>query len=232
MDMSRREIRILFSWLFLFILWSCQNSEKKKFEEKTKLYSRTSKLIVGTEQYVTVYRNIYDSLNSWAENKLDAYRIATEPWKIDSLLCFNKQGDRLISSFQYQYTSEPTNHDGMILFYGIKMKNQWYFFHGPSIHLPREYYQKDTHTPLSFEKLHEIAMKEIFSGYLKKDKAGKWEINERFFDQVVPKSNEPVASGFGECFTCKSQEEYVMYIVRKNWQYRDTTKMAKPRPPS
>jgi hypothetical protein len=172
-----------------------------------------------------------DSLHIWASKNLDAYLdCKLYGWQIDSLICLNSSANKCVASLLMKVDLSKSTADGVDFLYGTKIENQWYFFRGPSIHLPREYYQKDTHTPLSFEKLHEIAMKEIFSGYLKKDKASKWEINERFFDQVVPKSNEPVASGFGECFTCKSQEEYVMYIVRKNWQYRDTTRMAKPGP--
>lgn len=62
-----------------------------------------------------------------------------------------------------------------------------------------------------------IAMEEIFATYLKKDEQGNWQINERFFDQIIPK-NEPITTGYGQCFECKTEEEYVLYRVRENWR--------------
>ncbi len=47
--------------------------------------------------------------------------------------------------------------------------------------VPREHYQSDIYTPVSFEKLHEIAMINIFRGYLKKNEDGEWKINDAFF---------------------------------------------------
>ena len=88
----------------------------------------------------------------------------------------------------------------------------------------REYYQKDNYTPLSWEKLNEIAMQEIFSGYLKKDQNGEWQINDGFFDDIVHKNIN--TTGYDECFECKTEEEYVMYMVRKNWRQRDTKKVT------
>lgn len=45
----------------------------------------------------------------------------------------------------------------------------------------REHYQSDIHSPVSFEKLHELAIEEMLRGYIKKDKRGTWQINDAFF---------------------------------------------------
>lgn len=81
--------------------------------------------------------------------------------------------------------SVDDNHDGMNYFYGVRIKGGWYFFKGPNIFLPRQYYQKDVHKPLSFSKLHEIAMQEIFNGYLIQNAKSIWEINDRFFSDFT-----------------------------------------------
>ena len=52
---------------------------------------------------------------------------------------------------------------------------------GGTMVILREHYQKDIHTPVSFEKLHELAMNNMFRGYVKKNNYGVWEINEAFF---------------------------------------------------
>jgi hypothetical protein len=214
------------SFIFCSII-SC--GSKKSEDIPYKVYGKN---FVGEEEYSKVYNRANDSIKFWAFKKLENYDENENGFYLDSIVCFNLKKDKSVMALAQQDFRSEANSDYMQFFFGVKFAEQWFFFKGPNIVLPREYYQSDTRTPLSFEKLHEIAMKEIFSGYLKKDKDGEWQINDRFFDQVVPKSNEPVSSGFGECFTCKGQEEYVMYIVRKNWQYRDTTKMEKPGHPS
>lgn len=45
----------------------------------------------------------------------------------------------------------------------------------------REHYQKDIRTPVSFEKLQELAMHNMLKGYIKKNKQGDWEVNDAFF---------------------------------------------------
>jgi hypothetical protein len=60
------------------------------------------------------------------------------------------------------------NAEDLHFLYEAKISGKWYFFLGATLYLPRNMYQKDTHTPLSFAKLHEIALKEIYEGYLNK----------------------------------------------------------------
>jgi hypothetical protein len=88
-----------------------------------------------------------------------------------------------------------------------------YFFSGPTLVLPREYYQKDT--PLSFEKLKQIATDHIYRRYLIKNKQGNWEINERFFSDLT---------SVAWCTDCVTQEQWdSAYIqqVHMNWNKRD-----------
>jgi len=182
--------------VLIVILVGC--SQNNKHSDQTYLLTTESQGIIGKKDYNCVYSQIIDSMKNWSTNKLYAYRITNESWNIDSLLCFNKQRNKFITALKYRITSTSTDHDGIIFFYGVKIRGEWYFFTGASIHLPREYYQKDTNTPLSFAKLHEIAMKEVFGGYLIEKKMKKnlgwwkniftpeydytYEINERWFD--------------------------------------------------
>ena len=56
-----------------------------------------------------------------------------------------------------------------------------FLFWGGHFVLPRDYYQSDTRIPLNIERFNEIALDNIFSGYLKKNKSQQWEINDAFF---------------------------------------------------
>jgi len=48
----------------------------------------------------------------------------------------------------------------------------------------RESYQDDIHTPLSYEKLEQIATYNIYRRYLKQSENGQWEINDSFFERL------------------------------------------------
>src|SRR5690606_35758371 len=62
---------------------------------------------------------------------------------------------------------------------GEKINEQWYFWRGGYIVIPREIYSgHDPTQPLSYSQLHEQALKEVFGGYLTKD----GQINEEWFE--------------------------------------------------
>ena len=184
---------------------------------------------IGESTYTTIYNKANDSLNIWIKSELKgSLNLKVNTWKLDSLLCFNRNSDKLIGSVGVQLTKyADTDHDGMYYFYGIKIKDEWFFFFGPYLVLLRENYQSDPHTPLSFARLHQIAMQEIFRGYLKKKDKGfwgnifqkqEWEINERFFNRLDERDayNYPFT-------TQEAWEESWMRLMRENWAHRDTT---------
>jgi hypothetical protein len=90
-------------------------------------------------------------------------------FQIDSVLCFNTAGNKMITTRIGRGLGKDNVMDAVTHYYGVKINSNWYFFSGPTMHVPREYYQKDIHTSLSFEKLKQIATAEIYRGYLKKE---------------------------------------------------------------
>lgn len=113
--------------------------------------------------------------------------------------------------------------DGIHLLYGVKIKELWFFFRGPYIFIPREMYvSKDkVNEPLPFAKLHEIAMKEVFGGYLVKNARGKWEINESFFHEfeasnwVAFKERRSNPNRFTSCENISNLKDYLECCYRK-----------------
>ena len=65
--------------------------------------------------------------------------------------------------------------------------------------------------PLNFEKLKQIATWNIYRRYLKKNTQGEWEINDRFFDKIIPQDRTK------EIYGIKSDEEYVKFMIELNW---------------
>ena len=180
--MSNQGVKYLMICFTLCGLLGCKSQEKKNLWQNRVLYKKYSVEKVGHKEYIKVFNSVNDSLKNWTDNHLSDYDIYEEyGWHLDSLICFNATGDRCLMALSYQLPSQD-DHDGMDYFSGIKVKEKWYFFKGGGqFHLPREYYQSDIHAPLSFKKLDEIAMEEIFRGYLKKNPKGEWAINDAFF---------------------------------------------------
>ena len=212
--MLKKENKKIIFFLLVHLLFSaCSNQKSNEVSFKEK-----SQNIIGVNSYDSVYKMACDSIGVWTSNNLGYYQYFNNlnKYKLDSLLCFNKEGNKFISGLLIQHMDSEANSDGAWFFYGVKVRDSWLFFDGPSIVLPRDYYQKDIHTPLSFEKLHEIAMKEVYGGYLN---GGK--INEHFFERIPNKNG--LNEGYGSCFDCKTEDEYYLYLVKDNWTKRDTS---------
>ena len=180
--MSVREIKIFIS--FSVFLFSCSESLN---ENKLKLKSIE---VAGANGYNNIYKLLNDTLTIWKQYKIfgsldSVYSIQYS----DSLLCFNQNADRLITCILNKYVNkkEKSVADGINFFYGEKIDKKWYFFKGPYIHIPREIIKNhDIQTPLDYQQLHQIALKEVYSGYL-----SRGEINEDWF------TNHFENSGYG-----------------------------------
>ena len=194
--MLHQDKRIIFT-LIAICLFSCSQNDKKS-EYVIKCTQISIQNIEGDRNYRAVYSNINDTLTNWKIHNLVDFRSGSCDYssnRVDSLMCFNKLKNKMVTAILEKGCNEDYG-DGIHILYGAKIKGQWYFFSGAYILLPREIYvSKDiVHEPLSFSKLHEIALEEVFSGYLikKKKDVGWWnnlfspeyeyEINEKWFD--------------------------------------------------
>src|SRR5687767_11025254 len=94
----------------------------------TDRYAAISKGIVGEKEYHLVYGMLIDTVDMWVLNKLHSLEAETiYPYKIDSLLCFNKTGDRFITC-RHLYVNVPdATSDELRFYYGEKINSKWYF---------------------------------------------------------------------------------------------------------
>ena len=192
------------------------------------LYKEHSMKQAHPEEYIYVWNAARDSIKKWANNRLGYNTIyADHTWYLDSLISFNKKVDRCVMAVSYQddYWSPS---DGMDYFYGAKIKGIWYFFFGGGhFVLPRDYYQSDVHQPLSLEKFNDLAMKNIFRGYLKKNSKDEWEINDAFFTYQLEdagwgdfnRQSRKDTLANGKRFTNKKEYFESIYLrkVKNNW---------------
>ena len=175
---------------------------------------------IGHDNYIEVYKSANDSLNSFASNRLYNFKDITQTkWILDSLICFNSSRDKYIISFNVTYGNEASN--GLNYLYGINVKSKWYFIRGQHIFIQSENYGYASNTPLSFEKLHEIAMKQIYAGYQKPKVfgLGGYEINEGFFQDITSVAWYPGAAPQ----TQVEWDKIYLKIVGENWAKKDTT---------
>jgi hypothetical protein len=208
--MLNRVIKISF---LLLILVQCISCNRKEDEDKR--VKSISRKISGL-WYDSIYNRANDSIKIWASNQLYGYRgERVFPWRIDSIICFNREFTKCVMALEVKCTAKDCVQDEVKYFFGVKVNSKWFFFTGASFALPRELYQDDVHTPLSFEKLHSIAMENIFRRYLIKDNMGEWQINDKFFVSMANKNAS--GPGYGPCRNCKSEEEYFLYLAKENW---------------
>jgi hypothetical protein len=217
--------------LISFILLSVGCNRSKQYNEKELKNIRNNSInmsffVIEEDEYWGIYNKMNDSVNSWINNKLRnyAYWNSIINFQVDSVLCINREKNKIITTILLPYVGENGRIDDVEYFYGVKIKKQWYFFSGPTLSLPREWYQADIHTPLSFEKMKELAAKHIYRGYLKKNPLWKeqseveeYVINERFFADFTS------VAWCTDCVTQDQWDEAYLKWVNGNWKKRDTT---------
>ncbi len=234
MDMlnpDKNKLIIISNIILYFFLVSCNTSSK----EQDLIQFSESK--IGCKKYLEIYNKANDSISAWVLNDLDNYTMKyQQSYKLDSLLCFNSQLNRFIAAIHcYRNVSTPS--DELCYFVGEMINNKWYFFlTSETVTLPRKMYLKTEVIPLTYQQLHEIALKEVFSPYLKPN----GEINEEWF---IKKFEGPGwgsmedQSYFDWCFKGKrysNKKEFYeanhLCKVKRNWMDRDTTKPIIPLP--
>ncbi|MDR1202626.1 MAG: hypothetical protein LBL58_13510 [Tannerellaceae bacterium] len=216
--------KILLIISFLFSILSCSKYKKYDYKEVASIRDRTMTMslhVIGQTEYWNIYDQANDSIMNWQQHQLGLWKYYGDGinYQLDSIFCINKTGDKIFFSILRQNLDENAA-ESIWYFYGVKIQNQWYFFDGSALVLPREYYQKDIHTPLSFETIKQIATDHIYRGYLKKGKKGQWEINESFFSRFYERDayNYPFT-------TQEAWEESWLRLNRAKWEKRDATEL-------
>jgi hypothetical protein len=220
--MLHRGSKILVIFCLIISFASCSRYKKYDTKEIAEIRNMTQKIsqnYIGQDEYWIVYNLANDSIVNWQKKQLGLWKyfgyLNGIDYQLDSVFCVNKAKNKIIFSILRRNLSKGNEIDSIWYFYGVKIKEEWCFFAGATLVLPREYYQKDIHTPLSFEKLKQIATSNIYRAYLKKNKKGEWEINDRFFSDLT--------SG-AWCTDCVTQEQWDSTYIRqinKNWSKWD-----------
>ncbi len=206
----------VFSLIVLIFLFKCVNKkEEPKFPS-----------ICSSNFNYNLRNHIIDSINLWKINSIEPYEyLEKKKWFIDSILAFNNDTSRFICAYLYDNNDNTTSlNDGMCFFYGEKISNKWFFFKGAGIIIPRSMIKNQpTNIPLTYQQLHQIALKEIYGGYLN----SKGEVNEDWFTSHFEGPgwgdfNNQAASDFilkGKRFTNKKDffEFGHLTVVKANW---------------
>lgn len=203
-------------FLLIFLLTSCHNEQEKLRELRERTYNK-SVSIVGVKEYYTVHNNMKDSIDSWGKNGLNYYKYFGNSLncEVDSLICFNEKKDKAIAAILLQDYDENGSQDDIWYFYGAKVNGEWLFFDGGDITLIRKRYQRDIHKPIPFDKMKDLAMKYIYSSYLKKNENHEWVVNDRFFQDLTSVAWGPASN------TPEQWDSTYLAIIRRNWEKRD-----------
>jgi hypothetical protein len=213
--------------LLIIVFYACVDKTKT-----SNVFEKKAKNVIGGSSYKEIYFNLKDSFNLWVINNLvgvEAEKIYL--YDLDSLLCFNDGKDRFISCRHLYVNINDATSDDLQFVYGEKINDQWYFFKGPSIVIPRSMIKNHPiNKPLSYQQLHQIALKEVYSDYLKSN----GEINEAWFNRQFEgpgwvnwdDSQEKIKS-----YTRKDYEQFHLKVVRNNWNglNKDSIKQLPPK---
>lgn len=139
-----------------------------------------SESILGKQRYQQLRELLKDTFNGWVKNQLQYVSAELKyPHRLDSLLCINNEGDKLITFRHLYVTDSDVSSDDLQAIYGIKINNRWYFLKGENYTIPRSLTRSDNmHYPLSYQELHKIAIDRYYKNYL--DNRGN--VNPHFFD--------------------------------------------------
>jgi hypothetical protein len=244
-DMLHCEIKIITLICASVVLFSCKKEftkeEIKQIDitrmneaaKKRSIYMSFAKKIMGEKEYYAIYNNAKDTISNWIKNDLKYTTVYKAGFTLDSLLCFNDLKNKCVMAFSYNNLITDT-YEGMDYFYGVNIKNRWYFFMGSHIMLPRDYYQDDIHKLLSKELLKQIPIEEIYNGYLiaipsaTNSNKVQYKINNSAF---INMENRDSDGRFDGCYDCKTFDESVIYRVNKNWKYKMNSSDDVPSPP-
>ncbi len=209
---------------FLFFIIICPSCDESRVNKNT-INQLSIESCVGLN-CDNIYRMANDSLKLWVLNGLGMYAFETGKfeYQLDSLLCVNEERNRIVTCLLEKVVVKESNSDGIIFFYGEKINNNWYFFRGASIVIPRSMIKNHpVKQPLSYQQLHQIALKEIYNGYLK----GNGEINEDWFIEHFENAgygdfnNQQSSDWFLKGKRFKTRKEYFEFVhlekVRNNW---------------
>ncbi|MBY0244735.1 MAG: hypothetical protein K2Q03_04700 [Sphingobacteriaceae bacterium] len=229
--MLNRGIKVFIFLVIITSLYACRD-KKKELLEKRKLYTKVATQIAGKKTYDSIYKAANDTIKKAIKNRLSAYfTFIGEDWYLDSLICFNKKMNRCVMALST--TEGKENQDAMNYFYGVKVAEKWYFFPGSGQYILFHNSYKDfIDKSFSTEILHEIAMENIFGGYLKQNKKGIWEVNEKWFEYHFGGAGWDCGyiSKQGWIDTCsnKTFENLILEKMHKTWQRKDTTEILTP----
>lgn len=163
------------------ILINCETKRNEALNEESTLIKASSS-VYSVKEFRAIATSIQDTVNQWCLNKLSRV-VGETAWgfKIDTIKCFNTTGDRLVTAIHVACKDTNCVQDEIKYLFGEKIDGRWYFFRGASVTIPRTMVKEhDIHTPLSYQQLHQIAINEIFGGYLNPDGS----INETFFTSL------------------------------------------------
>ena len=227
----KKEIKIIVFGIITLCLYSCStNTTSENIKEQ---YLNKSQNVVGKENYFKIYQLLTDSLNSWKINKIGYHKFCGESKNcfIDTLMCFNKDGNKFIGAKLMQQLLKDGVADDIDFLLGTKIENKWYFLQGANVFIPREMFKNHpVNQPLSYQQLHEMALKNVYKGYLNADGT----INESWFTHYFEgpgwgdfndQSSTLEYLGINKPFASKEDFFNAIYLqsVKNNWLHRDTT---------
>ena len=183
-EQLKKETRMVKYVLFTVIIFSCQIRDKVNID-----LIQTEYVSNNFHTYNHIYKDICDTLGKWKADTLanSLQYFFDEYYKLDSMIILNSDSTRILAFHLEQKRSFlNAKTDRLSQLAGAKIKNKWYFFFGPSIHVDRASYQDSVYAPLSFAELSYLAREQLRKA-LYRDSDGLIKAHDDFFNIIQGK---------------------------------------------
>ncbi|MES2837520.1 MAG: hypothetical protein V4667_08355 [Bacteroidota bacterium] len=181
-------------------------------------------------KYSEIYNTINDSINCYLDSGLANFKfIYKYEWRVDSLLCINNRGDKLVTTINKSNGVGKNGVSDVVSgLLGKKINGIWYFFKGGgTLIVPRDMYGKDAMHPLSFYELSQIARKNYLSGAIIKNNKGELIINDKWVDDYFY-NNGFAQRGWSEIKDRPKYDSVHWFYIMDKWKHKIDTNEYKP----
>lgn len=181
---NKSSFHIHFTLLLVLSAMCCQSNPRSQLDKAVSDYLMCKKYInKNFDSYKDIREMMRDSFHTHTMRKQKYSMHPRDSFRIDSLLLFNKNKDRFVTTISLKRLSLRTSEvDILIEAQGVRIGKDWYFGESFSTSATRSFFSPYSYEPLSFDLLSFLNRTTILNTYYKSDPNHNLEIDYQKLD--------------------------------------------------